>query len=89
MVVFLISALRSIIEMLGLCLLGHGVLYLLAGQGRKENRIYQLFDLLTTAPRTLVALLLPVTTNPVLVALMTFVILLLLWLGLAFLRMSI
>lgn len=89
MVVFLISALRSIIEMLGLCLLGQGVLYLLAGQGRKENRIYQLFDLLTTAPRTLVALLLPVTTNPVLVALMTFVILLLLWLGLAFLRMSI
>ncbi len=75
--------------MLGLCLLGQGVLYLLAGQGRKENRIYQLFDLLTTAPRTLVALLLPVTTNPVLVALMTFVILLLLWLGLAFLRMSI
>lgn len=89
MVVFLISALRSIIEMLGLCLLGQGVLYLLAGQGRKENRIYQLFDLLTTAPRTLVALLLPVTTNPVLVALMTFVILLLLWLGVAFLRMSI
>lgn len=89
MVVFLISALRSIIEMLGLCLLGQGVLYLLAGQGRKENRIYQLFDLLTTAPRRLVASLLPVTTNPVLVAFMTFVILLLLWLGLAFLRMSI
>jgi hypothetical protein len=54
---FLISALRAIVEMLGLCLLGQAVLYLLAGRRRTDNRIYQLFDLITTPPRRVVALL--------------------------------
>ena len=39
MPVFLISALRAIVEMLGLCLMGQGVLYLLTGSRRQQNAI--------------------------------------------------
>lgn len=87
--IFLISALRAIVEMLGLCLLGQGILHILAGQRRADNRIYQLFCLLTKAPREIVATLLPASATPGLVARVTFVMLLLLWLGLAYLRNSI
>ena len=83
---FLISATRAIIEMLGLCLVGQGMLYILAGQRRATNRIYQLFDLLTKAPRRLVATLLPRSSNQSVIGILTFVLLLLLWLGLAFFR---
>lgn len=89
MTVLLISALRSVIEMLGLCMLGQAILYLLAGRNRANNRIYQLFDLITKAPRQLVANILPASASPVAVGVISFVILLLAWLGLAFLRKSI
>jgi len=83
---FLISAARSIVEMLGLCLVGQGVLYLLAGQHRASNRIYQLFDLLTKAPRRIVASLLPRSSSQRVIGIVSFVVLLLLWLGLALIR---
>ena len=89
MTLLLISALRSVIEMLGLCMLGQAILYLLAGRNRANNRIYQLFDLITKAPRQLVANILPASASPVAVGVISFVILLLAWLGLAFLRKSI
>lgn len=85
MLPFLISAARAIIEMLGLCLIGQGMLYILAGRGRESNRIYQLFDLITRAPRQLVAAILPGFLGKA-VGVVCFVILLLLWIGLAFLR---
>ena len=59
MLLFLIGALRAIVEMLGLCCLAQGFLYLLTGQKRASNPIYQLFALITQAPRRLVAFLLP------------------------------
>lgn len=83
---FLISAARAIIEMLGLCLVGQGMLYILAGQRRANNRIYQLFDLLTKAPRRLVAALLPRSSSEIVIGVVSFVLLLLLWIGLAFIR---
>lgn len=83
---FLISVLRAIIEMLGLCLLGQGILYVLAGQQREGNRIYQLFALITTPPRRIVAAILPRHTGPATIGMVTFVIVLILWLGLAFVR---
>lgn len=85
MLPFLISAARAVIEMLGLCLIGQGALYILAGRGRENNRIYQLFDLLTRAPRQLVAMILPGFSGKA-IGVACFVILLLLWIGLAFLR---
>lgn len=86
MSLFLISALRSIAEMLGLCLLGQGALHVLAGRQRVNNRIYQLFALITQPPRRLVAAILPASVSPASIGILTFVIVLILWLGLAFVR---
>ena len=88
MLLFLISAARAVIEMLGLCLVGQAVLYVLAGRSRGSNRIYQLFDLITRHPRHVVALILPGASGKT-IGVACFAILLLLWLGLAFLRKSI
>ena len=86
MLVFLISALRSIIEMLGLALIGLAVMYVLAGSQRDKNPIYQLFQLLTRAPRRLAAAMLPEKTRPGLSGLFCFILLFALWVGLALWR---
>lgn len=83
---FTIGALRAIVEMLGLCLIGQGALYLLAGERRGENVIYRLFDLVTRPPRRLVAAVLPRRTAAAAVGILCFLALLALWLGLAWLR---
>ena len=86
MTLFLIGALRAIVEMLGLCCLAQGFLYLMTGQKRATNPIYQLFALITRFPRRLVAFLLPIGSGPVSIGLACFAILLLLWIGLAAVR---
>jgi hypothetical protein len=83
---FLISALRAVVEMLGMCLIGQGILYVLAGRERSGNRIYQLFDLITRPPRRIVATILPVSSNGIVIGTLTTVIALILWLGLAYVR---
>lgn len=83
---FLLSAVRAVIEMLGLCLIGQGILFVLAGRARETNPIYRLFALITAAPTGLVARVLPKPVGQGIIAGLTFVILLLLWLLLAFLR---
>lgn len=86
MTLFLIGALRAIIEMLGLCLLAQGILYIVAGQKRKSNSIYQLFALISKAPCQLVSKFLPVRTGEKTLAFVYFSTLLSLWLGLAIAR---
>jgi uncharacterized membrane protein HdeD (DUF308 family) len=86
MLVFLLSALRAIVEMLGLCLIGQGILYVIAGEKRLSNPIYRLFRLLTEAPRRLAALLPGVKPDTTSAALLAFFLLFLCWLGLAWLR---
>lgn len=86
MLLFTISALRAIVEMVGLCLIAQGMLYLLAGQKRASNPIYQLFSLLTRPPRQLLAWLLPAGVSPGVVGVLSLVLLVLLWVGLALLR---
>jgi len=44
---FLISVLRTLVEVAGLALLGQGVLALLAGKRRHENPFYRLFQIVT------------------------------------------
>lgn len=44
---FVLSALRALVEVAGLFLLGQGALYLLAGRGREGNAIYRFFRLAT------------------------------------------
>ncbi len=89
MTIFLISALRAVIEMLGLCYIGQAILYALAGSGRAGNPIYRLFDLITRLPRRLLAALMPASVGSASIAIVSFLILLLAWIGLAFVRMSI
>lgn len=85
---FIISALRAIIEMLGLCLLGQGLLYLMAGQQRHKNPVYQIFALITRRPQQLVASLLPRNTRPVLSATLLLIVLFVIWIALAWMRKS-
>ncbi len=86
MTLSLISILRAIVEMLALSCLAQGFLYMLAGQKRVSNPIYQLFALITRAPRRLVAILLPVGTSATTIGIVCFAILLSLWAGLAIMR---
>lgn len=86
MILFLIGALRAIIEMLGLCLLAQSVLYVVAGQRRTSNPIYQLFALITKPPYQIVGKLLPARTGPKTISFVYFFTLLALWLGLAIAR---
>lgn len=88
MQVFLISALRAVVEMLGLCLIGQGMLYLLVGSRRWQNAIYRFFDLVTRPPRQVAALLLPRGSSDMLVGLLALMLLFMLWIGLAWLRKS-
>ena len=86
MLVFIIGALRAIVEMLGLCLIGQGFLYLLAGERRQQNAIYRFFELLTRPPRQVALFLLPKGASGSLVGLLTFTLLFVLWIGLAWVR---
>ena len=83
---FCISALRAIVEMLGLCLIAQALLYLMAGQGRSKNPIYRFFALLTRGPQHCVAACLPAKTPSTLIAGLTFLLLFCCWIGLAILR---
>lgn len=85
MALFLIGALRAIVEMLGLCLLAQGILYLLAGEGRAGNPIYRFFSLLTRGPRRIVAKSLP-GRSATTVGSVCLVILFASWIGLALMR---
>jgi hypothetical protein len=44
---FVLSALRAVVEVALLALIGQGAVALLSGPGRQENPIYQLFALIT------------------------------------------
>lgn len=83
---FLLAALRAVVEMLGYCLLGQAVLYLLAGDRRSRNPVYQLLSLITRPPRQLCARILPTGSSGPMVAAVCFSWLFMLWIGLAWLR---
>jgi len=44
---FLVSILRTLVEVAGLALLGQGVLALLAGKYRNDNLFYRIFQIVT------------------------------------------
>jgi hypothetical protein len=87
--IFFISALRSIIELLGLCLLGQATLYLLAGKERRQqNAIYKFFALLTRGPQQLVSWIFLGKLSAALSGAICFLILFIFWIALAWLRKS-
>ena len=83
---FAISALRAVIEMLGLSLLAQACLYLICGTRRESNVIYQLFSLITRFPCRLVAKPLPAATPHWAIGAICVALLFILWVGLAMLR---
>ena len=87
--VFFLSALRAVVELIGLCLIGQAVLYAVAGERRRQNAIYRLFDLVTQPPRALVRRVLPARASHGTVAVLTFVSLFMTWILLAWLRKNI
>ena len=86
MLTFGISALRAVVEMLGLCLIGQAFLHILCGAARERNAIYRFFDLLTRPPRQLIAGLLRQPLASPFTAIATWLVLFALWIGLAWLR---
>lgn len=84
--IFCISALRSIIEMLGLLLLGQALLYLLAGKNREKNPIYHFFSIITRRPQQIASHLLPANTASGITGTVCFLLLFILWMALAWLR---
>lgn len=86
---FAISAIRAIVEMLLLCLIGQGVLVLIAGSKRAANPVYRLFSLITRGPTALVARLLPTGAGKPMVGMLTGALLFFLWVTLAIFRMNV
>ncbi len=89
LMLFLMSAIRAIVEVALLSLLGRGLLALLAGRRREQNSIYQLFCVITrpvirlaraVAPRQIIDRHLPFVA---------FFVLFWLWLLLAYLKRKI
>lgn len=83
---FLVSALRAVIEAAGLCLLGQGILWLLAGPSRGRNAIYRLFKLLTLPVLGLLRAILPRAIVDRYIPPVGFFLLFLMWIFLAYLR---
>lgn len=87
MLLFLISAMRAIVEMLGLALVGFALMAVLAGDNRQKNPIYRLFELITRAPRRLVAKCLPTGSSTFATGVLCFILLFICWIALALWRL--
>lgn len=81
---FLVRALRAIVEVAGLALLGQGLLAVLAGKARQQNFVYQLFQVVTRPVIRAVRFITPRFILDHHMPLVSFFVLLWLWIALAF-----
>jgi len=86
MELLLVSVLRALVEVAGMCLLGQGLVYILAGSRRESNPVFQLFRIITRPVVSVVRRLTPKMIVDRHIPLVTFFILLWLWLLLAYVR---
>lgn len=82
--IFLISLLRTLVEVAGFALLGQGLLALLAGAKRQDNFVYRLFQIITNPVIKTARFITPRFIIDRHIPFLTFVLLLWLWLALAF-----
>lgn len=85
----IVSILRALVEVAGMFLLGQGMLHVLAGASRENNKIYLLFRMLA---RPAVWLVRQVTPKAILdrhMSVVAFFVLFWLWIALAYLRRAI
>ena len=78
----LLSALRALVEVAGLALLGQGVLHALAGAARDRNPIYRLFQIISRPAVRLARVLAPRFIADRRIPLLTFFLLFALWIAL-------
>jgi hypothetical protein len=86
--VFLISVLRTLVEVAGLFLLGQGGLYLVAGASREKNFIYQLFRVVTGPVICIVRAITPRLVVDRHIPFAAFFLLFWLWIALAYARLG-
>lgn len=83
---FLVTVLRALVEVAGFCLLGQGIVGLLAGRRREENFVYRIFQVITRPALRAVRAVLPAVIIDRHIPHITFFVLLWLWLALAMLK---
>ena len=83
-----LGMLRALVEMLGLCLMGQLLLGLIAGSRRHENPIYAVFALITRPPCQVIGRLMRRPVESAWVKAVCFLLLLIIWLGIAFFRLK-
>jgi uncharacterized protein YggT (Ycf19 family) len=86
---FMVSAIRAIVEVALLSLFGQGLLALLAGTKREQNSIYQLFCVITRPVLRLVRAIAPRQIIDRHLPFVAFFVLFWLWLFLAYLKRTI
>lgn len=83
---FVLSALRALVEVAMLFLLGQGLLALLAGSHRHTNTVYQIFVIVTKPVLKFVRLISPPQIIDRYLPFAAFFVLFWLWIGLAWLK---
>lgn len=67
-----VTALKALIEIAALCLLGQGLLHMLAGPNRDQNPFYRLLKLLASPPLRLARMVTPAAFPPLWVGCVAF-----------------
>lgn len=84
--ILLVSIARALVEVAGLALLGQGLLAVLAGKRRQDNFVYRLFQVVTGPVTRTVRRIMPRFIIDAHIPLVSFFLLLWLWLALAVLK---
>lgn len=82
----IVTLLRALVEVAGFALLGQGLLAVLAGKKRDDNFVYRLLQIVTSPIIKLVRFITPRFVLDAHMPLLTFFLLLWIWLGLALLK---
>lgn len=82
----IVTILRALVEVAGFALLGQGLLAVLAGKKRDDNFVYRLLQIVTSPIIKLVRFITPRFVLDAHMPLLTFFLLLWIWLGLALLK---
>jgi hypothetical protein len=83
----LLGVLRALAEIAGLFLLAQGTLYLLAGETRDRNFVYQLFCIVTRPTISVTRLMMPKVIVSRYIPVVAFLLLFCLWILLAYVRL--
>jgi hypothetical protein len=84
--IFLVSVLRTLVEVAGMALLGQGALALLAGKYRHDNAFYRVFQIVTRPVISAVRFVTPRVIIDAHVPFIAFFLLFWLWIALAVLK---